>query len=81
MLKAVSTSNSLFCGRDGSRTLNHNVVELEKKTFYHVAVLIGLSLIHGGPAPHFFSPAVADYIIFGVQNARPTIEDVPQPGI
>ena len=80
-VKAISTSSSLFCGLDGNRTPNHNVIELEKKTFYDVGVLIALSLVHGGPAPHFFSPAVADYIIHGVQNVRPTIEDVPQPGI
>ena len=81
VLKAISTSNSVFCGRDGYRTPNHNVIELEKKTFYEVGGLIALSLVHGGPAPHFFSPAVADYIIYGVQNVRPTIDDVPQPGI
>ena len=81
VLKAISTSNSLFCGLDGNRTPNHNVTELKKKTFYDVGVLIALSLVHGGPAPHFFSPAVADYIIYGVQNVRTTIEDVPQPGI
>ena len=53
LLAAIATSNTLFCGPDVSRTPNHNIVELEKMTFYYVRVIISLSLIHGGTTPHF----------------------------
>ena len=60
LLRAIATSNTLFSGPESSRTPNHHVVELEKMSFYYVGVIVALSLIHGGPAPHFLSSAVAD---------------------
>lgn len=71
-------NNSLFCGPLTGRVPRHSVLELEKKTFYYVGAIIGLSIIHGGPAPQFFSDAVADYIVRGVQHVKATIEDVPE---
>ena len=43
-------------------------------TYYYVGVIVALSLIRGGPAPHFFSSAVADYI---VRKVNTTADDVP----
>ena len=77
LLSAMANNNSLFCGLDYSRTPNHHVGELEKMTYYYVGVVIALSLVHGGPAPHFFSPAVADYVVYGVHKVHATIADVP----
>lgn len=77
LLRGIGSSNSLFSGPDDSRTPTHNVFELEKMSFYYIGVIIALSLIHGGPAPHFFSPAVADYILYGVQKVHATINDIP----
>ena len=78
LLSAIGNNKSLFCGPDDSRMPNHHVGELEKMTFYYyVGVVIALSLVHGGPAPNFFSPAVADYVVYGVQKVHATISDVP----
>ena len=77
LLCALQSNNSLFSGPDYCRTPNHHVGELEKMTFYYVGVIIALSLVHGGPAPHFFSPAVADYVVHGVQKVHATVSDVP----
>ena len=63
----VAENNSLFCGLTTARSPRHNVMELEKKTFYFVGVIIALSLVHGGPEPQFFCIAVADYIMKGVK--------------
>uniref|UniRef100_A0A1X7VEY8 Uncharacterized protein n=1 Tax=Amphimedon queenslandica TaxID=400682 RepID=A0A1X7VEY8_AMPQE len=41
--------------------------KLQKKTFYYIGVLFGLSLIRGGPATH---SAVADYIVYGASNVK-----------
>ena len=62
----LSECNSLFCGSCDSRIPRKNVVEFQKKSYYHVGKMIAMSLVHGGPAPHFFSPVVADYICFGL---------------
>ena len=43
---------------------NNNKKKMMKKVYF----------LHGGPAPSFLSPAVADYSIQGV---RATVSDVP----
>ena len=78
LIVAVSHSDMLFCGAFNSRVPRHNLVELEKKTYFYIGAIIALSLIHGGPGPQFFSPAVADYIIYGVQSVKASIMDVPE---
>ena len=40
-----------------------------------------MSLLHGGPAPQFFTPAIADYLVYGIQNVKATPEDVPDVDI
>ena len=77
LLSSISRNNSLFCGDETSRVPTHNIVELEKRTYYHVGKMIAVSLIRGGPAPRFFASAVADYIVYGVQKVKPCIEDIP----
>ena len=78
LIVAVSHSDMLFCGAFNSRVPRHNLVELEKRTYFYIGAIIALSLIHGGPGPQFFSPAVADYIVYGVQNVKAGIMDVPE---
>ena len=56
----VLASSTHICGSTISRTRNHNVVELNRKTFYYVGVFIALYILHGGPAPKLFSSAIAD---------------------
>ncbi len=60
----------LLCGDPTSRTLTHNMNELRKKTYKHVGTMMALSIIHGGPAPAFFSIAVADYIVYGTEKVK-----------
>lgn len=77
VIVALANNDMLFSGPIKSRVPRHNLVELQKKTYFHVGV-IALSLIYGGPAPQFFSSAVADYIAYGVQNVKANVMDVPE---
>ena len=77
LLSAIESNSSLLSGIEFSCTPTHNVCELEKMSYFYIGVIIALSLVHGGPAPHFFSPAVADYTVYGVQKVRATIADIP----
>ena len=43
--------------------LLHNTMALERGDFLAAGKLIGLSLIHGGPGPHFFSQSIANYLL------------------
>ncbi len=81
LLWELSQDNSLLCGPQNARVPRHSVIELERKTFFHVGVILALSLLHGGPAPQFFSSAVADYITIGIEGVKSTMEDVPEYNI
>ena len=76
LLGAVISNNSLFCGDINSRYLQHNVVELNKKTYFHVGQIISMSLIHDGPVPSFFPQPIADYILHGLEKVKVGITDV-----
>lgn len=77
LLRSLSTYNSLFCGEIDRRCVQHNVSELSKKTYCFVGKMIAMSLVYGGPAPSFFAPPIADYIVFGLDKVKPQIEDIP----
>ena len=74
LVKTISDNNSFFCGPEDKRCIVHNVMELERRTYYYVGMMLGLSLIYGGPAPGFFAPSVD--IAFGV-SAKSFIYDIP----
>ena len=38
-------------------------------------MMIATSLVHGGPASKFFSPCVADYLVFGLSGVKATATD------
>ena len=40
LLGAVISNNSLFCGETKSRYLRHNVMELNKRTYFHIGQII-----------------------------------------
>ena len=76
LLGSVVSNNSLFCGEMDSRFLRHNVIELNKKTYFHVGQILSITLVHGGPAPSFFAQPIADYILYGLDKVKVSITDV-----
>ena len=70
-----NSNNSLFCGDVNSRFLRHNVIELNKKTYFYVGQILSITLVHGGPAP-FFAEPIADYILYGLEKVKVSIADV-----
>ena len=52
------------------------MIELSKKTYYYIGVMIATSLIHGGPAPKFLSPSVADYLVYGLSGVKANPADI-----
>ena len=73
----ISRNNSLFTGDLKFRVPAHNMLELSKKTYRHVGSILALSIVYGGPAPHFLAESVADYIIHGLEKTQCTIHDIP----
>ncbi len=70
LLAETAKNNSLFCGEYSSRVPCHNMLELSKKTYKCVGIMLAASIIHGGPAPRFFAHCVADYIVYGIDGAK-----------
>ena len=81
LLCEISHNNALLCGKVYSRLPTHNMIELSRKTYMHVGIMIAASIIHGGPAPKFFAPCIADYITFGLDHVTPTLEEIPDMSI
>ena len=79
MLSEIARNNTLFCGKAIARIPKHNMVELSKQTYKYIGSILAASIIHGGPAPRFFSDAVANYIVYGIERAKVSVEDVPCP--
>ena len=77
LMGSIATNNSLFSGREECRVPSANLAELGKNTYKHVGEMMAVSLVHGGPAPAFFAPAVADYILHGMNKVKATVSEVP----
>ena len=52
-----------------------------KRIHFTIGTMIAMSLVHRGLGPHFFKPAVADYIIYGMSKVKATPSDVPDKEI
>ena len=76
----IGANASLMSGMDGRRTALHNAVALEKQEFFKVGRCIALSIIYGGPGPHFFSETAANYLL-GLPITAVPIGDIPDPSI
>ena len=75
LLKEIAGNNTLFEGEQG-RSPSPNLVEVDKNTFVHVGKIVALSLVHGGPAPSFFTKAAVDYLLHGLSGVVATPKDV-----
>lgn len=65
----------LFTGTKKKNISLHNN-SLKEKLYYETGRFISLSLVHGGPGPHFFSETLFSMLTSGIQNTTPTLDDV-----
>lgn len=70
LISSIAQNNTLFQGGSSARMPMHDVVELQITTYYHVRGCLALSIVHGGPAPQFFSFTVASYIAYGARKLQ-----------
>ena len=54
LLCAIGQNNNLFCVDAACHVPLHNMLELSKKNYFYIGMMIATSLVHGGPAPKFF---------------------------
>ena len=77
LMSNIASNHHLFAGDEANRVPRHNIMELEKRSYFYVGVVLAMSIVHGGPAPSFFTAAVADFLLYGIDKTYPTVKDVP----
>lgn len=55
-------------------TLNRNAIE--KRHYFYAGQIIALSIVHGGPGPHFFSELLFNIIVEGPEFVNPVEDDI-----
>uniref|UniRef100_A0A8D0CC70 G2/M-phase specific E3 ubiquitin protein ligase n=2 Tax=Salvator merianae TaxID=96440 RepID=A0A8D0CC70_SALMN len=68
-------NSSLFEG-NSSKNLSFDSQALKENLYYEAGKMIAVSLVHGGPAPGFFSKTLFNWLVYGTEFVKPTIEDV-----
>lgn len=77
LVLAYLKDSELFVGTSNKHISLNNKC-LEDKLYIEARKLVALSLIHGGPGPHFFSRILFCLIGFGTENITPTISDLEE---
>ncbi|XP_019407474.1 PREDICTED: G2/M phase-specific E3 ubiquitin-protein ligase [Crocodylus porosus] len=68
-------NSSLFEG-SSLKNLSLDSQALKENLYYEAGKMIAVSLVHGGPAPGFFSKTLFNCLVYGPENVKPTVEDV-----
>ncbi|KAG9480951.1 hypothetical protein GDO78_010294, partial [Eleutherodactylus coqui] len=77
LLDAIQNSN-LFEGSE-SKTLSLNMNALNEDLYYEAGRMVAVALVHGGPAPSFFSRTLFYCLIYDSHHVQPILEDVADP--
>ena len=76
LLADIFTVSGLFVGYPSSVTAAHNVVSLENGDYAIAAKMVVTSIVQGGLAPHCFSAAIADYIVYDEIKSPVNLYDI-----
>lgn len=55
VMQHIHDSN-LLCGPENQKVLSFDVKRLEENDYFVAGRIVAMSLVHGGPSPHFLSP-------------------------
>ena len=79
LIPAIRRSSLLLSGSDNAKSPTDNIIiEFEKKTYFYVGQIFATSIT---PSPSFLSPAVVDYLLFGMDKVKATPDDVGDQSI
>ncbi|KAL3831438.1 hypothetical protein ACJMK2_023189 [Sinanodonta woodiana] len=67
---------SLFEGPSGRKLLSYDVQANRRKEYFYAGMVMGHSLVYGGPVPRFLSPLLLDCLILGPENVTGSREDI-----
>ena len=75
-MKEVQQSNALFQGPENQQVPRHNLQLLSSQQFVDVGKFFALSILQGGPTPAFLAPSVARYLLSGLKELKPTLDEI-----
>lgn len=75
LLKYLQNS-TLFEGSEHCKNITLLNEHLESEHYYEAGRIIALSLLHGGPSPQFLSETLFDYLVSGVSNTKPRLDEI-----
>ena len=76
LLHSLLYESPLFFGHERSKYISLNQKSFEEEDYKLTGMLIGLSLVHGGPVPHCLSNLLFQSIVGGAQEVKPTVADI-----
>ncbi|KAG8560625.1 hypothetical protein GDO81_015052 [Engystomops pustulosus] len=79
LLDAVQNSYA-FEGTE-RKNLSLNLNALNDDLYYEAGRMVAIALVHGGPAPSFFSPTLFYCLIYDSHLVQPMLEDVADPNV
>ncbi|MEE6514858.1 hypothetical protein FKM82_023248 [Ascaphus truei] len=79
LLRTIQDSTLL----EGSeyKNLSLNLEALQDNLYYEAGRMVAVALVHGGPAPGFFSQTLFSCLIHEPQYVKPVLEDVADPDV
>jgi hypothetical protein len=69
-------SSSLFVGKYNSKFLTSYALNMENNEYFLAGQIFAVTLVHGGPAPHFLAPQVFKCLIEDPSKQKGTIDDI-----
>ena len=70
-------NSSLFIGDDNNKFMTSNTQMVNDSDYFLAGRIIAVSLVHGGPAPKFFSSILFDALYKDPRNILVKVDNVP----
>ncbi|XP_053330819.1 G2/M phase-specific E3 ubiquitin-protein ligase [Spea bombifrons] len=79
LLDAMQNS-TLFEGSD-RKTISMDLDALNENFYYEAGRMVAVALVHGGPAPGFFSPTLFYCLVYDPLHVQPVLDDVADSNV
>ncbi|XP_067303507.1 G2/M phase-specific E3 ubiquitin-protein ligase-like [Pseudorasbora parva] len=80
LLMSCLQKRPIFDGPPNRRYLVYNSVAVREDEYFLAGKMIAVSIVHGGPGPHFLSKDLVNHIV-GQPSFSATLEDVTDEGV
>lgn len=54
------------------------ILAIQRDDYFLTGMMLAVNFVHGGPPPKFFSKLLFNTLMYGAENVKPSIEDIPE---